>query len=290
MRIACLILAHKNPLQLKRLIQAMDHPAFDYYIHLDKKTGMEPFRELSKMDRVYFIRKRIKVFWARYSQVQSTLNGIEQIVSGGKFGEYDYLNVMSAQDLPIKPASYIYQYLQAREGREFVTCLRESDQHEWWKDAALHTWRYNFVNWRIPGKYRLEALANRVLPARKYPIAGDEVVGHSSWFTLTVGGARYMLTVLKEHPEIVRFFKYVWGADELIFSTVLYNSVYRDKIEDNLVYVDWSEGAANPKLLTMADYPALIASDKLFARKFDIEKDERIVQQLELRLRENGQG
>jgi hypothetical protein len=99
-----------------------------------------------------------------------------------------------------------------------------------------------------------------------------------------------MLTVLKEHPEISRFFKYVWGADELIFSTVLYNSVYRDKIEDNLVYIDWSEGVANPKLLTMADYPGLIGSDKLFARKFDIEKDDRIVQQLELRLREKGRG
>ena len=286
MRIAYLILAHKNPLQLERLIQAMDHPAFDYYIHVDKKTGIEPFQYLSKKDRVFLIRNRIKVFWGRYSLVQATLNGIEEIVSGGKYGEYDYVHVMSAQDFPIRPATYIYEYISDRKGIEFITCLRESDQHEWWKDAALHTWRYNFHNWLIPGKYRLEALANRVLPARKYPIPDHEVVGHSNWFTITIGCARYMLAFLKEHPEVVRFFRYVWGADELIFSKVIYNSSYGGKIEDNLVYIDWSEAVANPKLLTSGDFPALIASDKLFARKFDTEKDEAIVKQLELRLKD----
>jgi hypothetical protein len=289
MRIACLILAHKNPLQLERLIQAMDHPAFDYYIHVDKKAGIEPFLYLTKRDRVFFIRNRIKVYWGRYSLVQATLNGIEEIVSAEKFGEYDYVNVMSAQDFPIKPASYIYRYICDRRGREFITCIRESDNHEWWKDAVLHLWRYNFHNWRIPGKYRLEALANRVLPARKYPIPGHEVVGHSNWFTLSGGSARYMLAFLKGHPGVVRFFKYVWGADELIFSTVLYNSPYKDKIEDNLVYIDWSEGVANPKLLTVGDFAALVASDKLFARKFDMEKDEAVMGLLERRLKENGQ-
>jgi hypothetical protein len=99
-----------------------------------------------------------------------------------------------------------------------------------------------------------------------------------------------MLAFLKGHPGVVRFFKYVWGADELIFSTVLYNSPYKDKIEDNLVYIDWSEGVANPKLLTVGDFAALVASDKLFARKFDTEKDEAVMSRLEARLAENGRG
>jgi hypothetical protein len=283
MRVAFLILAHKTPKQLERLILAMDHPAFDYYIHIDKKATAEPFAYLSKMDRVFLLQDTIKVFWGRYSLVQATLNGIAEILTRGA---YDYIHVMSAQDFPIKPAGYIYQYFCDRKGAEFITCLRESDQHEWWKDAAIHTWRYNFHNWRVPGKYRLQVLVNKLLPAPRYPIPGHEVVGHSNWFTLTGGSARYLLDFLEKNPRVVRFFKFVWGADELIFSTVIFNSPYRDRIEENLVYIDWSEKVANPKMLGARDFPALMASDKLFARKFDIGLDESVVGMLETRLRE----
>src|SRR5882757_5678786 len=100
MRIAFLILAHKSPLQLERMLNALDHPAFDYFIHIDKKADPEPFAWLSKRERVCFIKNNIKVFWGRYSLVQATLNGIGEILAAGK---YDYVHVMSAQDFPIKP-------------------------------------------------------------------------------------------------------------------------------------------------------------------------------------------
>jgi hypothetical protein len=279
MRIACLILAHKNPGQLERLLRVMDHPAFDFYIHVDGKADQGPFEYLRGRDRVFFIRDRVKVGWGQYSLVQATLNGLEGVLAGGAYG---YIHVMSAQDFPIKPMAYIYQYLRDREGKEYITCLREGDGHEWWKVAALHAWQYNFHNWAIPGKYRLQAVANFLLPRRKYPVAGHEVVGHSQWFTITAGSARYLLAYLKDHPRVVRFFRYVWGADELIFSTVIYNNpAYRDRIEDNVFYIDWSRGGASPKLLTGEDLPALLDSDKLFARKFDAEVDSGVLDALE---------
>ncbi len=283
MRIGCLILAHKNPEQVERLLRAMDHPAFDLYLHIDGKSDQAPFEYLAERPRVFLVRNRVKVFWGKYSLVQATLDGIAEVMDRGK---YEYIHVMSAQDFPIKPMEEIYQYLVANKGTEFITCLRESDGHEWWKDAALHTWKYNFHNLSIPGKYRLEALVNKIMPRRKYPVAGHEVVGHSNWFTITSESAAFMLDYLKRHPEVVRFFKYVWGADELIFSTIIYNHpAYRDKVQEHLVYIDWSEHVANPKLLTMADLPALLATDKLFARKFDTEKDAEVVARLEERVR-----
>ena len=279
MRIACLILAHKNPLQLERLIRAMDHPAFDYFIHVDGKADLRLFDYLEGMDRVAFIRNRVKVGWGQYSLVQATLNGLEEVLASGSYG---YVHVMSAQDFPIKPMDAIYRYLMDREGTEFITCLRESDGHPWWKVAALHAWHYNFHNWTIPGKYRLQAVANFLLPRRKYPVRGHEVVGHSQWFTITSGSARYLLTYLKENPRVVRFFQYVWGADELIFSTVIFNHPdYGGRIEDNLFYIDWSRGGASPRTLTSEDLPALLASDKLFARKFDMEQDSAVLDRLE---------
>jgi len=282
MRIGCLVLAHKNPGQLERMLKALAHPAFDYYIHVDGKADEAPFEYLGKMDRVFFVRNRVSVGWGQYSLVQAQLNGLEEVLAGG---DYRYVHVMSAQDFPVKPMAYIYETLRAREGTEFITCLRESDGHPWWKVAALHTWKYNFQNWRIPGKYRLEKLANLVLPRRKYPVKGHEVVGHSQWFTITSECGRYLLSYLKDHPEVVRFFKYVWGADELIFSTVVFNNpVFRDKIEDNLFYIDWSQGGASPKVLTCDDLPLIERSGKLYARKFEESTDAAVLAELERRL------
>jgi hypothetical protein len=282
MRIGCLILAHKNPGQLERMLKAIEHPAFDYYIHVDGKADQGPFEYLRGKERVFFIRERVRVGWGQYSLVQAQLNGLTEMLAGG---DYRYVHVMSAQDFPLKPMGYIYNYLRDREGTEFITCLRESEGHPWWKVAALHAWQYNFHNWIIPGKYRLQAVANFLFPRRKYPVKGHEVVGHSQWFTITSESARFMLGYLKEHRGVVRFFKYVWGADELIFSTVIFNHpVFRDRIEDNLFYIDWSRGGASPKVLTMEDLPSLLRSDKLFARKFEEEQDRRVLEALEQRL------
>lgn len=106
MRIAHLILAHKNPEQLNRLIIAADHPAFDFYIHIDKKKDDAPFRSLIQQKNVFFIDKRTKIYWGDWGTIQATLNGFEIIIPKG----YDYINVISAQDFPIKSADYIHQY------------------------------------------------------------------------------------------------------------------------------------------------------------------------------------
>ena len=55
MKIACLILAHKNPGQLQRVIKAMQHPAIDMYIHVDKKVDIRAFAVLENIKNVLFL-------------------------------------------------------------------------------------------------------------------------------------------------------------------------------------------------------------------------------------------
>lgn len=273
MRIAHLILAHKNPPQLERLIVALKHPAFYFYIHIDKKINIQLFEYLSKYDNVFFIKNRTKIFWAAYGTIQATINGLKEI---SEF-QYNYINVISAQDFPLKSTAYIYNFFLNNSQKQFITC--KSVEHEW-KEAKVRIKKYHLINWKIPGKYVLEKLTNTILPERKFPL-NYTIVGRSNWFTITSDAAQYLLDFLKEHPEIVRFFKYSWGADELIFSTILYNSHFKNLIEDNLVYVDWSEEKAHPKILKAEDFNSLIASDKLFARKFDMDTDSAILEMLE---------
>jgi len=275
LKIAHLILTHKDPQQLEKLINALDHPAFDFYIHVDKKSNINPFTYLADRKNVSFIKNRTKIYWAGYGTIQATINGFREIFSG----TYDYINVISSQDFPIKSAEYIYQYLARQNGKEYITC--DSIDGEW--NVASRVRKYHFINWRIPGKFRLEKIANKILPSRQFPF-DYEIVGRANWFTLTKKASQYIINFLDKHPEMIRYFKYCWGADEFMFSTILYNSHFKDQIADNLVYVDWvgsTSGPGHPKILISEDFESLKHSDKLFARKFDIKADSTILDKLD---------
>ena len=76
---------------------------------------------------------------------------------------------------------------------------------------------------------------------------------------------------LDKNTNVARFFKLTWAPDEMIFQTVLYNSDFRNKISNNnLRYIDWTEGKASPKTLSMEDAKYLLQSGALFARKFNL--------------------
>lgn len=60
------------------------------------------------------------------------------------------------------------------------------------------------------------------------------------------------------------------------------NSSFRDRVApDDLRYVDWTGGGDHPKVLTLRDLDALLASSKLFARKFDPTVDEVVLDRLD---------
>lgn len=281
MRIAHVILTHKNPAQVARLTAALAHPDADCYIHVDRKADIAAFRALETQPNVYLLHTRIDVQWGSYSLVTASLESLREAL---KRGTYDYINHISGQDFPLRSAAGFHEFLEAGDNAEYITCYTARSGVDWWKDAALHVWRYNFHNWTIPGKYRLEKVANALLPKRKFPIEGWEIAGWSQWYTLTAGATKYMLDFLDTHPEVVKFFKYVWGADEFVASTVLYNSPFKGKIQDHLLYIDWSEGKASPKTLKAEDFDNLKRSGKWLARKFDTEVDAAILDRIEATL------
>ena len=279
MRIAHLILTHKNPQQLERLIKVLDHPAFDFYIHVDKKVDQTPFEFLAQKKNVFFINNRVRIYWAGYGTVQATLNGFQEILPN----KFDYINVISGQDFPLQSPDHIYRYIAERHGQEFITCESIDDE---WKDAAPRIYKYHLINWRIPGKHRLEILTNlmvdrKLLPSRKFPL-DFTIVGRSNWFTLTSPAVRYIHEFLQQHPEVVRYFKLCWGADEFIFASVLYNSGFKDRIRHSLVYVDWTgKKDGHPRFLDVRDFEKMKASGKLFGRKFDVDAEPRVIEMLE---------
>lgn len=269
MKIAHLILCHTNPAQLERLIKRLQHKDAWFYIHVDSKAAIEPFQYLETLPNAVLVKNRIPVYWGGYSIIQATLNGFTEILQS-RVG-HDYINLLSGQDYPIKNTEAIHSFFAANPGKIFMHAL--SVMHEW-KEAIPRITKYHLVNFHFPGRYKVERIINRVMPERKFP--GTLVpVGRSQWLTITPEHAKYILDYMVANRGFTRFFKLSWAPDEMVFQTILYNSPYKDSIvNDNLRYIDWSQGGASPKILTMEDAEQLSQSDKLFARKFNFAESE----------------
>ena len=276
MKIAHLLLTHANPAQIKRLIDRLQHPDAYFFIHVDLKAAIEPFTKLLNQPNIYFIKNRIKVYWGGYSIVQATINSFEEILSfDNKFG---YINLISGQDYPLKNVNFIHSFFKSNPGKAFMHFL--SIEHEW-KEALPRVTKYHLANYHFPGQYKLEGLINKIMPPRKLP--KDMVaVGRSQWFTIKPECAAYIVNYLKENNSVRRFFTLSWAPDEMIFQTILFNSPFKnDMVNDNLLYVDWSQGGASPKVLKMEDADKMIQSGKFFARKFNPEIDSKVLDYLD---------
>ncbi|MCL6524174.1 MAG: beta-1,6-N-acetylglucosaminyltransferase [Thermoflavifilum sp.] len=276
-----LIQVHKNPEQVARLVKRLSFPDIDIYIHVDKKIDENLFRKELTGLPVQFIKNRINVQWAGFSNAMATVNGLKEILLTRK--SYDYIHVISGQDYPIKSNKYIIEFFEKNIGKEFMHYKSIYDE---WQEALPKIEHFHFEDWKIRGKYRLSFLLKRILPKRKFPYQWKPY-GYSRWFSISSGLAEYIINFMNKHSDFVRFFKYTTCGDEIFFCTIAVHSPFAPKIiNDDLRYVDWSTKlnnpkAANPKILTIDDLPLITQSNKLWARKFDVKKDSTILDELD---------
>jgi hypothetical protein len=276
MKLAHLILAHRSPEMIERLVKRLQHPDADIYIHLDTKQNFEEYRHIAVLDNVRFLENRVKTEWGDFSLVQATLNGFEEILQTGN--DYTHINLLSGQDYPLKSAAEAHKFLFANTGKTFIHSLDINGGE--WDDGRLRIARYSFGDYNIPGKYKLNTLINAIMPNRKMPF-GLKPYGRSQWFTITPECARYCNEYIKDNPGLKRYFRKVWAVDEVFFQTILENSPLKGKIvNDNLRYIQQS-GPNRPATFTMQHKDVLTASGKLYARKFDTGADAEIFDYLD---------
>ena len=279
MKVAHIIIFHEDPTGVERLLKAMFHPDFDFYLHLDKKVDMGPYSYLAELPNVTFIKNRKLVNWGGFSQVEASLNSITEIVASGK--EYEFINLLSGQDYPIKPASYIHEFLSRKRGLSFM--MSESAPSDWWNHATSRFSRYHLVDYQFKGKFRLGKLISNILPERKFPLQVDLFGGpHSAYWTMNIIAARYIIKKINKHDKHWQFYQHTWGSDEFLMNTILMNSPLKHTIvNENFHLMDRSMGGARPKVLTVHDFEMLQSSKKFFARKLDSARDHKILNMID---------
>jgi len=261
-------MTHKEPVQLERLLNRLSYPKFDLYVHLDKKINIRDFEYLENLPNVFFIKNRVRCNWGGFSFVRAITESVREILS--KETKYRYVNLLSAQDYPLKNNDYIYTFLKANHGKNFIS-FDECSESEWWQQAKNRYEKYHFTDIKVRGRYQIQRVVNCFLPKRNFPLHA-KMYGSSnaSWWMLTTECLNYILNLVDKNKKITTFMRLTWGADEFFYPTLIMNSeIQSSTINNNYRYIRWTSGSANPDILTINDLGMISKTCCLFARKFD---------------------
>ena len=117
-RHAYLIMAFSEYEQLKMLIEMLDYPGNDVYLHIDKKSpkiDSSYFEENLKYTKLYKYQE-YPVYWGHYSQTACEVFLLEVAIQK----DYDYIHLLSGSDLPLCGQKNIHQFFDENSGKEFV--------------------------------------------------------------------------------------------------------------------------------------------------------------------------
>ncbi|MFM6333173.1 MAG: beta-1,6-N-acetylglucosaminyltransferase, partial [Dolichospermum sp.] len=104
----------------------------------------------------------------------------------------------------------------------------------------------------------------------------------SQWFCANRKAAEYIIDFHEQRSVLTLHCRKVKHSEETYFQIILANAPHLKLKNDRRRYIDWSAGGCHPKILLMEDLPNLLASSAHFARKFDINIDSNILDELDI--------
>lgn len=292
LKIAYVILVHKNPQQFGQLIASLECDHAHFYVHVDKHSDISQFKKAIigiDSQKITFL-KRFDGRWGGFGIIKAEVHALRTIVQSKV--DFDFILLLSGQDYPIKSSSYIFDFLSKNKEKSFVDYF-PMPFAQWPNGGMDRIHRYHFKlfreNFAFPPYKEPKSLKMKVFywvlsfffKERKLPY-GLKPFGGEHWWNFNMNTARHILKFMKEHPKYLSFHKYSFCADEMFFQTILLNSddpkIVESLVNDDLRYYDWSEGKDSPKILSSIDFQEISKSQKLIARKFDPEVDQKVVE------------
>jgi hypothetical protein len=291
MRIAYLILAHKNIGQLCKLLDILiSHIDNHVFIHLDRKYNPQIEDSYLTHDRITFLDNRISVSWGGFSVVEATQLLLKEAFNSFNF---DYYILLSGQCLTIKSQNEIRGHLNNKNGCSIIHLIDHIDD-----DNYLYKFYYpvffdelsfiKFDRFKIGRKKPyvkkmivcwVRKIYKLIKIKRKIPKDIEPHFG-SQWWILHKDHVKYVLDFIRKRPDVLKYFKHTWAPDELFFQSILMSSPLKEMIiNKSLWYIDWNTNGP-PKTLTMDDFDEIVNSDKFFARKFDSLVDSEIIERI----------
>lgn len=276
MKQAFLICAHQDMDQLNGLVAQLCDPDFLIYVHLDRKSALDPGQ---LHPQAHLVRERVAVRWGHVSQVEATLASIRQILQEAP--QFDKLVLLSAQDFPLLPNEGLKAALAQLHGSELMETA----------PIAANGWRvmHRYAYFHCTGASLAERLACatvncalRLMGRTRHLPDGFAPYGGSCWWALSRECLRALLALADAHPRLLRFCRSVQSPDELFFQTLVMHSRFASRVlPDNFRHIQWPQGGAcHPKVLDQDDFERIRASGAHFCRKLDSHASAALLQRL----------
>jgi CTP:molybdopterin cytidylyltransferase MocA len=197
-RVVYLILAHRAPAQVARLVRRLHHRQSRVWVHVDRRADEAAFRRYLAPLGVRFVRDRQAVYWGTFSLVAATRAGLRAIRSAGE--GFDHLVVLSGQDYPLVGTQALLTTLAAHRTESLVSYAALGPDNNPHLLSRLTKYHLPLPGQRAlvypfePGRGNLRAVLNAALRLTgRYPPApaGTAILGAPVfWLELDTAAAR----------------------------------------------------------------------------------------------------
>ena len=292
-----LVLAHRQPALLARLVARLWHPDDEIVVHVDRKVAQEPFRAaLADLPgNVALAHERFVCHWGGTGVLHATVSSMRAFAA--RPGP-THLVVMTGQDYPIKPLATLRALLAGDPDATYLswsagdpgssrTDPGESRRWVWGGELDRLVRRHYLVlpPWSALTTRRFVSLPQPYVPfiGTKQIPAGLTPYHGGAYFSMARAAVECCLEVLDARPRLLPWFSRVLAPDEFVFQMLLLNSALADTVvNDDLYFIRWK--GWHPEVLTDRDLPALLASPALLARKCDATQSASLLDALDARV------
>lgn len=272
MKQAILITAYKDFLQLARLTSEFDG-RFNIYIHVDKKSRITSNERqiLAKNKQIKYFSQDYKVNWGGFNHMRAYLGLISIAL---KNEDNIYFHLITGQDFPIQSNAYFDRFFEDKNN--YMSSFRLPTTG--WKNGGLDRLKYyNFYDWFNAKKStlwlsRIRKLQLKLNYKRQIPSYLGQLYGGNTYWSLSRSTVQFVQNYTNQNSKFFNRFRFVFCAEEIYFQTLIMNSKYSEQVINNdLRYIDWKSGRGGfPAILDERDFEDIIHSEKLFARKLDM--------------------
>lgn len=298
MGLAYCILAHKNPAQIARLLQAIAHPDNLYVLHYEKRAPRAEHEALARLaegnPQLHLLASR-HISWGRFSQIGTQLKAMEHLLRSDR--KWSHFITLSGQDFPLKPQTDMVRELAEAATSSFVSFF-DPFVEPYWNNVEDRIGRVHIDMAALEALLKIPFLGRRLRAlcgwTNQMPFVPLVRRARPDWFRF-IGGSNHVIlsrvaaACFSTDPtarRIIQRLRHSGHPDESIFQSVLLNSPLASSVvNDDRRAIRWeSHGAPSPLTLTLADLPWLReerSRGKLFARKFDPNVDNEVLAQLE---------
>ena len=274
-KIAYLMLVHRNPKLLKRVMSVLSSEHCAFFIHIDLKADIREFSDIGGKN-IFLSEQRLPIYWGEFSQVDATIRLIWQALDSS--ASYDYFVFMQGSDYPLRSSSYIQKFLEKNSDCEFMSLVKLPAPG--FPLSKINKLRY--PSDKPVRRFASRALAKLGLARRdysKYLGSLEAYAGDACW-ALSRHACEYIVEFAARHPHVERYFRDTFTSDEMFFHTILGNSPLRPRLRRGLLYRDWPVSDAHPAMLNDAHIrffeqkqevwveDQFGSGEALFARKF----------------------